>query len=189
MYTTSQDKIERGLIFPPSSPLPSVLVFSSPRSTPRYARWAPRHLSTLPNIPQFQDFKDVSGDLKIGRRTLPMIFPVASRVSVLISLVGWSLGLEYLWNTGPIISGILLALASFIGSRFIFLKSVLSDQRSFYLYNVCRPTLTPFYSPRLPLTADYPDLVISHECATRLDGGLSSRTNLNRNHRDTQVSQ
>ncbi|KAF8526145.1 UbiA prenyltransferase family [Gautieria morchelliformis] len=83
-----------------------------------------------------QDFKDVFGDKKVGRQTLPIIFPIASRVVVFISMVVWSLGLVYLWNLGPIISTILLTLASFVGSRFVFLKSVLEDQRSYYLYNV-----------------------------------------------------
>jgi hypothetical protein len=83
-----------------------------------------------------QDFKDELGDMKVGRRTLPMIFPVASRAFVLLALVAWSLGLAFLWHTGPLTAGGMLALGSLVGVRFVLLNSVPDDQMSFYLYNV-----------------------------------------------------
>ncbi|GJJ06924.1 hypothetical protein Clacol_001120 [Clathrus columnatus] len=83
-----------------------------------------------------QDFKDVFGDKKAGRRTLPMIFPVASRISVFVLIMAWSFGLRALWKTGPILSAILIALGSLVGSRFLFMHSVKADQHSYYLYNV-----------------------------------------------------
>ncbi|KAF8582843.1 hypothetical protein K439DRAFT_1350349 [Ramaria rubella] len=83
-----------------------------------------------------QDFKDIFGDERIGRRTLPMILPVGSRILTLVFLVAWSVGLMYIWNVGPAISAALLALSSIIGGRFIFFTSVVADQRSFYLYSV-----------------------------------------------------
>ncbi|GJJ06906.1 hypothetical protein Clacol_001102 [Clathrus columnatus] len=82
-----------------------------------------------------QDFKDVFGDKKAGRRTLPMIFPIASRISVFVLIMAWSFGLRSLWKTGPILSAILIALGSLVGSRFLFLHSVKADQHSYYLYN------------------------------------------------------
>ncbi|GJJ13298.1 hypothetical protein Clacol_007550 [Clathrus columnatus] len=79
-----------------------------------------------------QDFKDVVGDKEIGRLTLPMIFPKASRISIPILLSLWSLLLQWLWNTNQFVSNILVALSIFIGARFVFKTSIVADQRSFY---------------------------------------------------------
>lgn len=66
-----------------------------------------------------------------------MILPVASRVLVLFGLVAWSVGLAFLWKTGPLIASGMLALGGLVGGRFTLLKSISDDQKTFYLYNVC----------------------------------------------------
>lgn len=86
-----------------------------------------------------QDFKDVYGDKKAGRKTLPILFPLASRLSVFVLIMAWSFGLRSLWKTGPVLSAILVALGSLVGSRFLFMRSVRADQHSYYLYNVSKP--------------------------------------------------
>lgn len=92
-----------------------------------------------------QDFKDVLGDKEIGRTTLPLIFPKASRISILVLLPLWSFLLQWLWGTNQIVSYFLVALSIIIGGRFVFKTSVLADQRSFLLYNVwlCLTHLLP----------------------------------------------
>ncbi|KAF8527487.1 UbiA prenyltransferase family [Hysterangium stoloniferum] len=83
-----------------------------------------------------QDFKDLLGDEKIGRKTLPMVFPWASRISVIIELTAWSFALRYIWNTNTATSVVMVTLSSIVGARFLFMDSIDSDQKSFYLYNV-----------------------------------------------------
>ena len=90
---------------------------------------------------QAQDFKDTEGDQLIGRKTLPIVAPHSSRPILMISLLLWAIGLSKIWELDPLASSTFILLALTVGVRFMLLKSIKSDQRSFYLYNVriCLP--------------------------------------------------
>lgn len=83
-----------------------------------------------------QDFEDVEGDLKVGRRTLPIVFPWLARYSMLIGLPAWSLVVSFLWDLGFAMSSILMTLSIFIGVRYILHSDVKSDKISYIWYNV-----------------------------------------------------
>lgn len=85
---------------------------------------------------QTQDFKDYDGDCRIGRQTLPILFPEIARYTVLPTLLVWSIGLSSLWQVGAAIAMPFVGLALFIGMRFIIKRDVPADQVSFYIYNV-----------------------------------------------------
>ncbi|KAI0071185.1 hypothetical protein K474DRAFT_1669294 [Panus rudis PR-1116 ss-1] len=81
-----------------------------------------------------QDFKDVAGDVKIGRSTLPIIAPVLARYTVVIGLITWSAALGYIWEIGlPAVAFGMLGL--YTGYRYIFFREVVDDQVSYYWYN------------------------------------------------------
>ncbi|EED82975.1 predicted protein [Postia placenta Mad-698-R] len=82
-----------------------------------------------------QDFKDVVGDRLVGRRTLPLLYPVLSRYSVLLGLCSWTLVLAHVWDLDYATAVSLMALALYISYRFLALSNVASDQVSFYWYN------------------------------------------------------
>lgn len=83
-----------------------------------------------------QDFKDTEGDRIVGRKTLPIIAPVASRRMLMLALLLWSFVLSVVWNLHLVLAFVIIALGSFTGMRFVAKNSIESDQRSYYLYNV-----------------------------------------------------
>ncbi|KAI0666404.1 UbiA prenyltransferase family-domain-containing protein [Trametes maxima] len=85
---------------------------------------------------QAQDFADVEGDSALGRRTFPIYAPRLSRAVTLIGIPGWALFLAYYWGVGPLFSTAFVALASYIGARYFFLREAEQDKRSYVLYNV-----------------------------------------------------
>ncbi|KAI0767688.1 hypothetical protein C8Q74DRAFT_1318229 [Fomes fomentarius] len=106
---------------------------------------------------QAQDFQDVEGDTTAGRWTLPMAYPTASRLSMVILLPAWSLFLSYFWKTEVIHSVLVLGLSLYIGICFHsgMLKGFKTkDCESYRLYNVwiCCIHALPFL-PKFPLQA------------------------------------
>lgn len=85
---------------------------------------------------QTQDFKDCDGDCRIGRQTLPILFPEIARFTVLPTLLAWSISLTSLWKVEATVGLPFAGLALFIGMRFIMKRDVPADQTSFYIYNV-----------------------------------------------------
>lgn len=85
---------------------------------------------------QTQDFKDVEGDKKINRQTLPIIFPKESRYTPIVALLAWSIALSYVWRLPTTIAATFIALAVFVGLRFLSRRTRHDDQVSFYWYNV-----------------------------------------------------
>ncbi|KAI0077220.1 hypothetical protein K474DRAFT_1707524 [Panus rudis PR-1116 ss-1] len=83
-----------------------------------------------------QDFKDVIGDEKIGRATLPIIAPTFARYSIIWGLTIWSMTLAYVWDLNSRFAVAFLALGIFTGYRHVSLRSVKDDQISYYWYNV-----------------------------------------------------
>ena len=113
---------------------------------------------------QAQDFADVEGDAALGRKTFPIIAPRASRVASLLAMCAWSLGLALFWDVGPLVGGAFVALGSFVGARFFFLRTAEEDERSYVLYNVSRPLPPPAPGTSLRLTST--NIRILHLCAT-----------------------
>ncbi|EJD06402.1 uncharacterized protein FOMMEDRAFT_75736 [Fomitiporia mediterranea MF3/22] len=85
---------------------------------------------------QAQDFKDTVGDKLIGRKTMPIVWPTASRTLIFFLLLIWSSVLSIVWRleTVPALAFHLLGLV--IGGRFLMMKKVKADQTSYLLYNV-----------------------------------------------------
>ena len=84
-----------------------------------------------------QDFKDTEGDSKIGRQTIPIVYPKFARWTVITPMLAWSIGLSFVWELDIITGGIFSLLAVFIGLRYLFVKATIwDDQLSFYWYNV-----------------------------------------------------
>ncbi|THH17016.1 hypothetical protein EW146_g3716 [Bondarzewia mesenterica] len=83
-----------------------------------------------------QDFKDEHGDRAVGRQTIPIIFPSVARYTVVVPLLLWSIGLSAIWKLDAFTSVAFMSLAAFVGLRFLTLRTVASDQISFYWYNV-----------------------------------------------------
>ncbi|KAF9445166.1 hypothetical protein P691DRAFT_806118 [Macrolepiota fuliginosa MF-IS2] len=83
-----------------------------------------------------QDFKDVEGDIKFLRSTVPLEFPRLARPSVLLGMLTWSIYLSYIWSLGAITSAMLCGLAIFVGLRFCTKDGRRNDQVSFYWYNL-----------------------------------------------------
>ncbi|OBZ67680.1 hypothetical protein A0H81_12354 [Grifola frondosa] len=83
-----------------------------------------------------QDFRDELGDREEKRRTIPIVMPLAGRLSMPFSLTIWSLGLCIRWSRSWMQSVILLGSGMFIGGRFYFLHSPEADRFSYLLYNL-----------------------------------------------------
>ncbi|KAL5535076.1 hypothetical protein ACEPAF_3169 [Sanghuangporus sanghuang] len=85
---------------------------------------------------QAQDFKDTEGDRLVGRKTLPIVAPSVARPTLMLALLAWSSALSSLWRLAAVPAIVFHFLALSVGGRFMTLKSIKADQRSFYLYNV-----------------------------------------------------
>ncbi|KAF9475242.1 hypothetical protein BDN70DRAFT_915057 [Pholiota conissans] len=85
---------------------------------------------------QSQDFKDEAGDRKIGRQTIPIVFPMIARYTVLVPLIMWSFGLSHLWQLDLLSACIFSSLAVVVGISFIEAETVKEKQVAFYWYNV-----------------------------------------------------
>lgn len=83
-----------------------------------------------------QDFKDIDGDFKIKRSTVPLDNPRAARPSVLISLMAWSMILSHLWDLDSTTATAICVLGIYVGLRFCIKEGRKNDQISFYWYNV-----------------------------------------------------
>ncbi|KAI0311132.1 UbiA prenyltransferase family [Amylostereum chailletii] len=83
-----------------------------------------------------QDFKDEDGDRAIGRRTIPIMFPSIARWTIIMPLILWSFGIATVWNLDMATAAAFVALALYIGGRFVSFKTVKDDQVSFYWYNL-----------------------------------------------------
>ena len=84
-----------------------------------------------------QDFKDIDGDMLLGRSTLPILFPHIARASMFMGMLAWSVLLPFFWKLDWVVSSIFAALGLFVGIRFASRKArVVEDQISFYWYNV-----------------------------------------------------
>jgi len=83
-----------------------------------------------------QDFRDVDGDRLIGRKTIPIVIPSASRYTPIIALCAWTICLSQVWILDHIFQAILTILAIVTGYRFFYLRTPKADRHSFLLYNI-----------------------------------------------------
>lgn len=123
------------------SPWPVVEVFMclskgtthSPNALPVQLHLILVNLTTI----QAQDFRDTHGDMLHGRRTLPIMYPMASRVLTVILIFGWSLHFAFLYRDAypPAVAGVIV-LGLCAGLRFLSMKSRDDDRTSYTVYNV-----------------------------------------------------
>jgi 4-hydroxybenzoate polyprenyltransferase len=83
-----------------------------------------------------QDFKDVDGDRLAGRRTLPMAFPIASRISVGLGIPFWSMCLCCIWDLDWLCTVAFVAYGCLVGARFMLYQTVEADRQSCKYYSV-----------------------------------------------------
>lgn len=83
-----------------------------------------------------QDFADVNGDRRSGRRTLPIIAPEASRIYMLCALPLFSFALASFWSLGPLSSVLFVSMGSWVGLRYFLFRDEIRDQSNYRLYNI-----------------------------------------------------
>ncbi|KAG2037958.1 UbiA prenyltransferase family-domain-containing protein [Suillus americanus] len=81
-----------------------------------------------------QDFADVNGDRKSGRRTLPIIAPEGSRIYLLCALPLFSFALASFWSLGPLSTVLFVSVGSWVGIRYFLFRNEICDQ-STYIYH------------------------------------------------------
>jgi hypothetical protein len=86
-----------------------------------------------------QDFCDEIGDRHQGRQTLPIVWPEASRMIILIMTFTWSFGLLWTNAINPSYATAFFGLGGLVGMRFYFQRDVDSDSLSYAYYNVSVP--------------------------------------------------
>ena len=83
-----------------------------------------------------QDFYDEIGDRQGGRRTVPIVWPEASRVIILVVIPAWSYGLLSISSINHSYASAFFGLGALISLRFYFQRSTDSDRVSYAYYNV-----------------------------------------------------
>ncbi|KAG1899012.1 UbiA prenyltransferase family [Suillus fuscotomentosus] len=83
-----------------------------------------------------QDFADVNGDRRSGRRTLPIIAPEGSRIYILCALPLFSFALASVWSLGPLSSLLFVSMGSWVGIRYYLFRDEIRDQSTYRLYNI-----------------------------------------------------
>jgi len=85
---------------------------------------------------QAQDFKDVLGDRIFNRSTMPIVWPRASRVTVLVAMAAWSLWLPRIWGISSGVADVFGATGLSVGLCCYLFRSVKADQFMYILYNL-----------------------------------------------------
>ncbi|TFK38914.1 UbiA prenyltransferase family-domain-containing protein [Crucibulum laeve] len=83
-----------------------------------------------------QDCADVEGDRALNRVTFPIYAPEASRVTLFLALIIWSIFLGQIWDISIENMMLLCVFGSYIGWRYYCLRSVEADKRSYLIYNI-----------------------------------------------------
>ncbi|KAF8994557.1 UbiA prenyltransferase family [Cyathus striatus] len=107
-----------------------------------------------------QDFEDVIGDMKNGRSTLPILFPLGSRIIMLLGMIFTSIALSYFWSFNIFVAAGFISFGTWVGLRFMYLKDRKSDKRSYLYYNIwlALAQVLPFYTGRVPDLSRLPEL-------------------------------
>lgn len=92
-----------------------------------------------------QDFRDVEGDAKQGRKTFPILAPEVSRLSMPLVLLSSTASLFFLSESSIYAKAALAAFALITSVRFMVLRTQKQDSDSYlYYYNVSK--LTPLFA-------------------------------------------
>ena len=91
-----------------------------------------------------QDFKDVVGDAAVGRVTLPIAYPVLSRVATAFFLVAWSWGVSRTWWLDDVTAAVMGISGMAVGISFVARRDIHADKVSFYMYSVSHHPGTTF---------------------------------------------
>ncbi|KAJ2927761.1 hypothetical protein H1R20_g9331, partial [Candolleomyces eurysporus] len=83
-----------------------------------------------------QDFQDIEGDRETGRNTLPMMFPVLSRVTMLLFLPLWTTLVANFCNPPIWLGTLYLALSLIVGVRFFVYRRSQDDEWTYFAYNI-----------------------------------------------------
>ncbi|KAL4063855.1 UbiA prenyltransferase family-domain-containing protein [Scleroderma citrinum] len=83
-----------------------------------------------------QDFKDAGGDRLTGRRTFPILFPVASRVAIGLGIPLWSIFLSFMWQLDWLCATAFIVYGFVVGARFMLYRNVADDKLSCKYYSV-----------------------------------------------------
>jgi 4-hydroxybenzoate polyprenyltransferase len=84
-----------------------------------------------------QDYKDIQGDTAAGRVTLPIAYPMLSRVVIAFLLIGWTWGVSRTWCLDDATAAAMGVLSLAVGTSFVARTDSHADKISFYWYNVC----------------------------------------------------
>lgn len=84
------------------------------------------------------------GDAATGRVTLPIAYPVLSRVATAFLLIAWSWAVARTWWLDDVAAAVIGVLALVVGVSFLARTDARADKVSFYCYNVSR-SHTPFF--------------------------------------------
>jgi 4-hydroxybenzoate polyprenyltransferase len=85
---------------------------------------------------QVQDYKDIQGDIAVGRVTLPIAFPISSRAVTAFLLILWSWAVSRTWRLDDVTAAVIGVLSLVVGTRFVARTDSRADKISFYWYNV-----------------------------------------------------
>ena len=83
-----------------------------------------------------QDFEDEQGDRVQGRKTMPIVMPYASRLTMAVGLTGWSIALSWFWGFELWLSCLFVLSGVGIASRYLLLFNQEQNKRSYLYYNV-----------------------------------------------------
>ncbi|KAF5361118.1 hypothetical protein D9758_009086 [Tetrapyrgos nigripes] len=83
-----------------------------------------------------QDFRDNEGDALRGRSTFTLAYPTIARISMPVTLIGWSIALYLFSEVNFIAKAFLVAMSIYVSARFSFLHSAKDDKWSYDLYNI-----------------------------------------------------
>lgn len=84
-----------------------------------------------------QDLEDEAGDRAMGRQTAVIkLGQTPTRTTILAFVVAWSLYLPVMWGLPLVLRVPYGALGILLGTRFMALRRVEDDRKSFRIYNV-----------------------------------------------------
>ncbi|KAI0672058.1 UbiA prenyltransferase family-domain-containing protein [Trametes maxima] len=100
-----------------------------------------------------QDFKDVDGDRRIGRSTMPIAYPKASRIAVVAFVPAWTLVLCCYWHVSTNFAAAFAISGLYVGVRFARAQTLADDKCAYRCYNVwlCMMHAAAFMGTRGPI--------------------------------------
>ncbi|KAI0649668.1 hypothetical protein C8Q79DRAFT_1006024 [Trametes meyenii] len=82
------------------------------------------------------DFKDVDGDRQIGRSTMPITYPKASRIVVVALVPTWTLVLCCYWHVSTTFAAVFVFSGLYVGTRFARAQTLADDKYAYRCYNI-----------------------------------------------------